>query len=152
MAVLDPLKLIIDNYPEGQSEMLQAVNNPENKDEGVRSLPFSRELWIERSDFMEDAPKDFFRLTVGKEVRLKYAYIIKCESVEKDSEGKITAIHCTYDPQTRSGMPDSSRKVKGTIHWLSAAHCKTAEVRLFDRLFYVPNPDEVEEGKTFWII
>ncbi|HOF16853.1 MAG TPA: glutamine--tRNA ligase/YqeY domain fusion protein [Bacteroidales bacterium] len=149
MAVLDPLKLIIDNYPEGQSEMLQAVNNPENKDEGVRSLPFSRELWIERSDFMEDAPKDFFRLTVGKEVRLKYAYIIKCESVEKDSEGKITAIHCTYDPQTRSGMPDSSRKVKGTIHWLSAAHCKTAEVRLFDRLFYVPNPDEVEEGKTF---
>ncbi len=149
MAVLDPLKLIIDNYPEDKEETIQAVNNPENEKDGVRTIPFSRELWIERSDFLEDAPKNFFRLSIGKEVRLKYAYIIKCESIEKDQAGNITAIHCSYDPQTRSGMPDSNRKVKGTIHWLSAQHCKTAEIRLFDRLFKTPYPDEVEEGQTF---
>ena len=149
MAILDPIKLIIDNYPEAKEETMQAVNNPENPDDGVREVPFSRELWIEKADFMEDAPKNFFRLTIGREVRLKYAYIIKCDSVEKDAEGKITAIHCTYDPLTRSGMPESNRKVKSTIHWVSAKHAKTAEVRLFDRLFNVPEPDDVEEGKTF---
>lgn len=149
MAVLDPVKLIIDNYPSDKEEYLIAVNNPENPSDGVRNIPFSRELWIERSDFMENAPKDFFRLTPGREVRLKYAYIIKCENVEKDEKGNIVAIHCTYDPETRSGMPQSNRKVKSTIHWLSAKHAKTAEVRLFDRLFNVPEPDVCPEGKTF---
>ncbi|OQA92763.1 MAG: Glutamine--tRNA ligase [Bacteroidetes bacterium ADurb.Bin234] len=149
MAVLEPLKLIIDNYPSNKEEYLTAVNNPENPTDGVRSIPFSRELWIERSDFMEDAPKDFFRLTPGREVRLKYAYIIKCENVEKDDKGNVVAVHCTYDPETRSGMPQSNRKVKSTIHWLSAKHAKTAEVRLFDRLFNVPEPDDCCEGKTF---
>ncbi len=149
MAVLDPVKLIIDNYPADKVEYMTAVNNPENPKDGVRNIAFSRELWIERSDFMEDAPKKFFRLSIGREVRLKYAYIIKCTGIDKDENGNITAIHCDYDPQTRSGMPDSGRKVKGTIHWVSAAHAKTAEVRLFDRLFHVPNPDDTDEGKTF---
>lgn len=149
MAVLEPLKLIIDNYPSNKEEYLTAVNNPENPTDGVRSIPFSRELWIERSDFMENAPKDFFRLTPGREVRLKYAYIIKCENVEKDDKGNVVAVHCSYDPETRSGMPQSNRKVKSTIHWLSTKHAKTAEVRLFDRLFNVPEPDDCSEGKTF---
>lgn len=149
MAVLDPVKLIIDNYPGGKEESMTAVNNPENPDDGMRDVPFARELWIEKTDFLEDAPKNFFRLTIGREVRLKYAYIIKCESVDKDDNGNIIAIHCTYDPLTRSGMPESNRKVKSTIHWVSVKHAKTAEVRLFDRLFNVPEPDEVEEGKTF---
>ena len=149
MAVLEPLKLIIDNYPSDKEEYLTAVNNPENPTDGVRSIPFSRELWIERSDFMENAPKDFFRLTPGREVRLKYAYIIKCENVEKDDKGNVVAVHCSYDTETRSGMPQSNRKVKSTIHWLSAKHAKTAEVRLFDRLFNVPEPDDFSEGKTF---
>ncbi|MDD3281805.1 MAG: glutamine--tRNA ligase/YqeY domain fusion protein [Bacteroidales bacterium] len=149
MAVLDPVKLIIDNYPGDKEEAMTAVNNPENPDDGMRNVPFARELWIEKTDFLEDAPKNFFRLTIGREVRLKYAYIIKCESVDKDDNGNIIAIHCTYDPLTRSGMPESNRKVKSTIHWVSVKHAKTAEVRLFDRLFNVPEPDEVEEGKTF---
>ncbi|MDX9890095.1 MAG: glutamine--tRNA ligase/YqeY domain fusion protein [Bacteroidales bacterium] len=149
MAVLDPIKLIIDNYPSEKIEYVQAINNPEDPQAGSRALPFSRELWIERSDFMEDAPKNFFRLTPGREVRLKYAYIVKCESVDKDDKGNIKAIHCSYDPETRSGMPESNRKVKATIHWLSAQHAKTAEVRLFDRLFCVADPDEVTEGKSF---
>ncbi len=149
MAVLDPVKLIIDNYPGDKEEAMTAVNNPENPDDGMRNVPFARELWIEKADFMEEAPKNFFRLTIGREVRLKYAYIIKCESVDKDDNGNIIAIHCTYDPLTRSGMPESNRKVKSTIHWVSVKHAKTAEVRLFDRLFNVPEPDEVEEGKTF---
>ncbi|NLJ81495.1 MAG: glutamine--tRNA ligase/YqeY domain fusion protein [Bacteroidales bacterium] len=149
MAVLDPVKLIIDNYPADKVEYMTAVNNPENPKDGVRNIAFSHELWIERSDFMEDAPKKFFRLSIGREVRLKYAYIIKCTGIDKDENGNITAIHCDYDPQTRSGMPDSGRKVKGTIHWVSATHAKTAEVRLFDRLFHVPNPDDADEGKTF---
>ncbi len=149
MAVLDPIKLIIDNYPAEKEEFMTAVNNPENPDDSTREVPFSRELWIERGDFMEDAPKNFFRLTIGREVRLKYAYIIKCESVDKDANGNITAIHCTYDALTRSGLPESNRKVKSTIHWVSAKHAISAEVRLFDRLFCVPEPDNVEEGKTF---
>jgi glutaminyl-tRNA synthetase len=149
MAVLNPVKLIIDNYPNDLTEEMDAVNNPEDPTAGVRKVPFSKELWIEQSDFMEDPPKKYFRLSPGNEVRLKYAYIIKCVSVDKDSEGNITAIHCEYDPQTKSGMPDSNRKVKGTIHWLSVKHCKEAEVRLYDRLFSVPEPDKTEEGKTF---
>lgn len=149
MAVLDPVQLIIDNYPEDQVEMMEAVNNPEDSAAGTRKLPFGKKLWIERADFMENPPKNFYRMTIGKEVRLKYAYIVRCDSVDKDADGNITAIHCTYFPETRSGMPESNRKVKGTIHWLSQAHCQQAEVRLFDRLFSVPEPDDVEEGHSF---
>ena len=149
MAVLEPIKLIIDNYPEGQEEILEAVNNPEDMSMGHRNVTFSRELWIEREDFMENPPKNFFRLYPGGEVRLKYAYIIKCDSIVKNKEGIITEIHCTYFPETRSGMADSNRKVKGTIHWLSVRHARKAEIRLFDRLFSVPDPDNAEEGKTF---
>jgi glutaminyl-tRNA synthetase len=149
MAVLNPVKLIIDNYPDDLTEEMDAVNNPEDLTAGNRKVPFSKELWIEQNDFMENPPKKYFRLSPGNEVRLKYAYIIKCTSVDKDADGNITAIHCEYDPLTKSGMPDSNRKVKGTIHWLSVKHCKQAEVRLYDRLFSVPEPDKTEEGKTF---
>jgi glutaminyl-tRNA synthetase len=149
MAVLDPVKLIIDNYPDGQEDVLDAVNNPEDEAMGSRKILFSKELWIERDDFMENPPKNYFRLYPGGEVRLKYAYIIRCDYVTKNEDGIITEIHCTYFPETRSGMAESNRKVKGTIHWLSAIHARKAEVRLFDRLFSVPNPDEAAEGKTF---
>lgn len=149
MAVLDPVKLIIDNYPDDQVEMLQAINNPEDPEGGNREMPFSKELWIERSDFRENADKKFFRLTVGREVRLKYAYIIKCTHIVKDEDGNIVEIHATYDPETKSGMAQSNRKVKATIHWLSVDHAHPAEVRLFDKLFTVPEPDNAEEGKTF---
>lgn len=149
MAVLDPVKLIIDNYPDNQVETLHAVNNPEDVDAGTRAVTFSKELWIERADFREDADKKFFRLTIGGEVRLKYAYIIKCTHIVKDAAGNIVEIHASYDPETKSGMEQSNRKVKATIHWLSAAHAKKAEIRLFDRLFTVPEPDNGEEGKTF---
>lgn len=148
MAVLNSVKLIIDNYPEGKEEMLQAVNNPEDESMGHREIPFGKELWIERDDFMENPPKKFFRLFPGGEVRLKYAYIIRCESVVKDEDGNITEIHCIYYPETRSGM-QSDKKVKGTIHWLPIKHARKAEVRLFDRLFAVENPDKVEERETF---
>ena len=149
MAVLDPVKLVIDNYPEGQTEMLTAVNNPENEADGTREVPFSRELYIEREDFMEEAPKKYFRLTLGREVRLRYAYFVTAQSVEKDAEGNITCIHCTYDPSTRGGDAPDGRKVKGTLHWVSAQHAIEAEVRLFDRLFATEAPDEAPEGKTF---
>ena len=149
MAVLDPVKLVIDNYPEGQTEMLDAINNPENEADGVRQVPFSRELYIEREDFMEEAPKKYFRLTLGREVRLRYAYFVTAQSVEKDAEGNITCIHCTYDPATRGGDAPDGRKVKGTLHWVSAQHAIEAEVRLFDRLFATEAPDEAPEGKTF---
>ncbi|MDR1112165.1 MAG: glutamine--tRNA ligase/YqeY domain fusion protein [Bacteroidales bacterium] len=149
MAVIDPVKLIIDNFEENRVEELQAVNNPENPEAGTRMVPFTKELWIERADFREMPDKNFYRLTVGGEVRLKYAYIIKCTHIDKDADGHITAIHVTYDPETRSGMAQSNRKVKATIHWVSAAHARKAEVRLFDRLFNVPNPDSCEEGQTF---
>ncbi len=148
MAVLDPVRLIIDNYPEGQTEELDGLRNPEKPENGYRKVPFSKELFIERADFMEDPPKKFFRLSPGNEVRLKYAYIIRCEHVVKDESGHITEIHCTYDPETKSGM-DVQRKVKGTLHWVSADHALPAEVRLYDRLFSVPNPDEPEQGKSF---
>lgn len=149
MAVLDPVKLIIDNYPENQTEMMNAVNNPENPEAGTREVPFTRELYIERADFRENADKKFYRLSIDREVRLKYAYIIKCTHIVKDDEGNITEIHATYDPETKSGMEQSNRKVKATIHWISAQHHQKAEVRLFDRLFSVPEPDNTEEGKTF---
>ena len=149
MAVLDPVKVVIDNYPAEQEEWLDAVNNPENPADGTRKVPFSRELYIEREDFMEDAPKKYFRLSLGREVRLRYAYFVTAQSVEKDAEGNITCIHCTYDPATRGGDAPDGRKVKGTLHWVSAKHAIDAEVRLFDRLFAVESPDDVEEGKTF---
>ena len=149
MAVLDPVKLVIDNYPEGQTEMLTAINNPENEADGTREVPFSRELYIEREDFMEEAPKKYFRLTLGREVRLRYAYFVTAQSVEKDAEGNITCIHCTYDPATRGGDAPDGRKVKGTLHWVSAKDAIEAEVRLFDRLFATEAPDEAPEGKTF---
>ncbi len=149
MAVLDPVKLIIDNYPEGQMEEMTAVNNPEDPEAGTRTVPFSKELWIERADFRENADKKFYRLSIDREVRLKYAYIIKCTHIVKDDAGNITEIHCTYDPNTKSGMPDSNRKVKATIHWASVQHSKKAEVRLFDRLFSAEDPDNCAEGETF---
>ena len=141
MAVLDPVRVVIDNYPEGQTETVEIENNPEDETAGMRMVPFSRELYIERDDFMENAPKKFFRMTLGNEVRLKGAYIVKCESVEKDAEGNITTIHCTYDADTRSGTGSASnRKVKGTLHWVSAPDAIEAEVRLYDRLFKDPDP------------
>lgn len=139
-AVLNPVKLIISNYPENQSEVLLTENNPEDPSAGSREIVFSRELYIEREDFMEEAPKKFFRMTPGQEVRLKSAYIVKCTGCKKDAEGNIEEIYCEYDPQTKSGMPDSGRKVKGTLHWLSTQNAIQAEVRLYDRLFSVENP------------
>ncbi|MCQ2271439.1 MAG: glutamine--tRNA ligase/YqeY domain fusion protein [Bacteroidales bacterium] len=149
MAVLDPVKLIIDNYPEGQTEELDATNNPEDPNAGTRKVPFGKELWIERADFRENADKKFYRLTVGGEVRLKYAYIVKCTSIEKDAEGNVSVIHVDYDPETKSGGANSNRKVKATIHWVDVKHAKEAEIRLFERLFNVPAPDDCEEGQTF---
>ena len=149
MAVLNPVKLVIDNYPEGQVEYLDAVNNPENPADGIRQVPFSRELYIEREDFMEEAPRKYFRLTLGREVRLRYAYFVTAQSIEKDAEGNITCIHCTYDPATRGGDAPDGRKVKGTLHWVSSPQAIDAEVRMFDRLFATEAPDEAPEGKTF---
>ncbi|MGA3245390.1 MAG: glutamine--tRNA ligase/YqeY domain fusion protein [Bacteroidota bacterium] len=140
MSVLHPIKLVIENYPEGLVEELDAVNNPEDASMGSRRVPFSKVLYIEQDDFMENPPKKYFRLSPGSEVRLRYAYIIKCESVVKDASGKITELRCSYDPETKSGSPQSARKVKGTIHWVSASHALDVEVRLYDRLFTVEDP------------
>ena len=140
MAVLQPLKIVIDNYPEEQTEELAAVNNPENPEAGTRNVPFSRELFIEQNDFMEDPPKKFFRLAPGREIRLRYAYFITCTQVIKDENGHVIEIRCTYDPETKGGSAPDGRKVKGTIHWVSAKHYLDAEVRLYDRLFSVSNP------------
>jgi len=148
MALLDPVKLVIDNYPENETELLPATNNPENPDAGVRDIPFGKILYIERADFKEDADNNFFRLTIDREVRLKYAYIVKCTHVVKDAEGNLIEIHCTYDHETKSGM-QNCRKVKATIHWIADGFAKPAEIRLFERLFTVPEPDNTEEGKTF---
>jgi glutaminyl-tRNA synthetase len=145
MAVLDPVKLVITNYAEGQGEMLHAENNPEDATAGSRDIPFSRELWIERDDFMENPPKKYFRLAPGQMVRLKHAYIIKAEEVVKDADGNITEIHCTYIPESKSGSDTSGINVKGTIHWVSVQHAKTAEVRMYDRLFRVEDPSS-EDG------
>ena len=139
-AVIDPVKVVITNYPEDKVEMLKMDNNPEQENAGTHDMPFSREIYIERADFMENPPKKFFRMTPGKEVRLKGGYIILCTGCTKDEQGNITEIQCTYDPDTLSGMPGSNRKVKGTLHWVSARHCQDAEVRLYNRLFAVENP------------
>ena len=139
-AILHPVKLIITNYPERQVELLETINNPERPEEGSHMIEFSRELWMERDDFMEDAPKKFFRMTPGQEVRLKSAYIVKCTGCKKDEQGNIIEVYCEYDPESKSGMPGANRKVKGTLHWLSQAHCIKAEVRLYDRLWKVANP------------
>lgn len=140
MGVINPVKVVITNYPEDKVETVTMENNPEQEGSGVHEMPFSRELFIEREDFMENPPKKFFRLAPGAEVRLKGAYIIKCEEVVKDADGNITELRCTYDPDTLSGLPGANRKVKGTLHWVSAAHAVDAEARLYDRLFDVENP------------
>ena len=143
-AVLNPVKLVITNYPEGESEEMEAINNPENEADGKHTITFSKNLWIERADFMEDAPKKFFRMTPGKEVRLKNAYIVKCTGCTKDENGVITEIQAEYDPISKSGMEGANRKVKGTLHWVSADHCVKAEVREYDRLFAIENPSADE--------
>ena len=149
MAVLNPLKVVIENYPEGQSEELEAINNPEDPAAGTRKVPFSRELFIEQDDFMEDPPKNYNRLAPGREVRLRYGYYLTCREAVKDSSGKVTELRCTYDPATRGGQSPDGRKVKGTIHWVSRAHALEAEVRLYDRLFKTERPDDVPEGEDF---
>jgi len=148
MAVLRPLKVVLTNYPEDQVEIMQAMNHPANPDMGTRDMPFSRELWIEQDDFLEEAPRKFFRLKPGGEVRLRFGYIIKCEEVVKDDDGNVVELRCTYDPDTRSGTGTSDRKVKGTIHWVSASHGIPANVRLYDRLFTVPDPNAVDDFMT----
>ncbi len=150
MGVLNPLKVVIENYPEGKEEELEAINNPEDPSYGTRMIPFSREIYIEKTDFMEDPPKKFYRLAPGREVRLRYAYFITCKEVIKDENGEIVELRCTYDPETRGGNAPDGRRVRGTIHWVSAPHAFEAEVRLYDRLFDHPYPDRAkEEGKTF---
>jgi len=150
MAVLRPLKLVIDNYPEGKTEELDAINNPEDPTMGMRKVPFSRILYIEQDDFREEPPPKYYRLTPGREVRLRYAYFVKCINAVKDKNGKVSEIHCTYDPNTRGGDAPDGRKVKATLHWVSAAHAVRAEIRLYDRLFTRPDPDEVDsEGQDF---
>ncbi|MFT5525662.1 MAG: glutaminyl-tRNA synthetase [Pirellulaceae bacterium] len=149
MGVLNPLKVVITNYPEGESELLEAVNNPEDPTAGTRQVPFSRELYIEQEDFMEDPPKKFFRLSPGKEVRMRYAYFMTCNEVIKDDDGNIVELRCSYDPATKGGSAPDGRKVKATLHWVSAEHALPVEVRLYDHLFNKPNPDEAEEGQDF---
>ncbi|MCF8061751.1 MAG: glutamine--tRNA ligase/YqeY domain fusion protein [Deltaproteobacteria bacterium] len=150
MAVLRPLKVVIENYPDDRTEELEAVNNPEDPSMGTRTVPFSREIYIERDDFREDPPRKFFRLAPGREVRLRYAYFITCREVVKDeTTGEVTELRCTYDPETRGGDAPDGRKVKGTIHWVSARHAVESEVRLYDRLFNRPNPADVPEGEDF---
>jgi glutaminyl-tRNA synthetase len=142
MGVLNPLKVVITNYPDGETEMLEAINNPEDPSAGKRDIPFSRELYIERSDFMEDPPRKFFRLGPGREVRLRYAYFITCTDVIKNERGDVVELHCSYDPKTKGGSAPNGRKVRGTIHWVSAQHAVDAEIRLYDRLFLNENPDK----------
>ncbi|MDR2440079.1 MAG: glutamine--tRNA ligase/YqeY domain fusion protein [Planctomycetaceae bacterium] len=149
MGVLRPLKLVIDNYPEGKTEQLEAINNPENEADGTRLVPFSRVLYIERDDFMENAPKKYFRLTPGQEVRLRYAYYVTCTGCVKDVAGNITEVHCNYDPETRGGTSSDGRKVQGTIHWVSAEHAVNAEIRLYDRLFTKATPDDPQDPTDY---
>jgi glutaminyl-tRNA synthetase len=149
MAVLRPLKVVIGNYPQGRVEQLEAINNPEDPGAGTRNVPFSRELYIERDDFMEQPPKKFYRLSPGREVRLRYAYFIRCSDVIKNAGGEIIELHCTYDPATRGGDAPDARKVQSTLHWVSAAHSLKAEVRLYDHLFTKENPDDVQQGEDF---
>ena len=149
MAVLKPLKVVITNYPEGKTEMFTCINNPEDETAGTRQVPFSREIYIDRDDFMEVPPKKYYRLSPGQEVRLRYSYLIKCEEVIKDEAGEITELRCTYDPMSGNGSSSDGRRVKGVIHWVSAPHAIEAEIRLFDTLFTKEDPNDVEEGKTF---
>lgn len=149
MAVLNPLKLVIDNYPENQVEQLEAINNPEDEAAGKRTVPISKVLYIEKDDFMENPPKKYFRLAPGREVRLRYGYYIKCTHAVKDENNQVIEVHCTYDPETRGGYSPDGRKVRGTIHWVSAQHALNAEIRLYDRLFKTPDPDNTEEANTF---
>jgi glutaminyl-tRNA synthetase len=149
MGVLHPLKVVIDNYPEGQTEELDAINNPENEADGTRKVPFSKTLYIEQNDFREDAPKKYFRLAPGREVRLRYAYYITCTDFKKDAAGNVIEVRCTYDPQTRGGSSPDGRKVQGTIHWVSAEHALDAEVREYDRLFTKPNPDDSSDPNDY---
>ena len=149
MGVLRPLKVVIENYPEGQTEELECINNPEDMSQGTRLVPFSRVLYIEETDFMEDPPKKFYRLAPGREVRLRYAYFIRCTDVVKDASGKVIEVRCTYDPETKGGNAPDGRRVKATLHWVSKRHAVEAEVRLYDRLFNVPNPDAGKDGRHF---
>jgi glutaminyl-tRNA synthetase len=149
MAVLRPLRVVIDNYPEGQVDELEALNNPEDASAGTRKVPFSRVLYIEQDDFREVPPKQYYRLSPGKEVRLRYGYFITCTGVVKNEQGEVTEIHCTYDPATRGGNAPDGRKVKSTIHWVSAAHAVGAEVRLYENLFLTANPNDAPEGGSY---
>jgi glutaminyl-tRNA synthetase len=149
MAVLHPLKVVITNYPEGQEETLEAINNPEDPSAGTRQVPFSRELYVEQDDFREVAPKKYYRLAPGQEVRLRWGYFIRCNDVVKDAAGNVVELRCTYDPATRGGNAPDGRKVQGTIHWVSAKHALDAEVRLYDHLFKVPDPEDVPEGVDY---
>jgi len=149
MGVLRPLKLVIDNYPDDQVEHMQAVNNPEDPGAGTRTVPFSKVLYIEQDDFREDPPKQFFRLSPGREVRLRYGYFVTCTSVVKNAQGEVVEVHCTYDPATRGGDSPDGRKVKSTMHWVSAAHAIDTEVRLYETLFTKEDPDDVEERQDF---
>jgi len=149
MAVINPLKVVITNYPEGKTELIESVNNPEDAAAGSRAVPFSREVYIEREDFMEDPPKKYYRLMPGGEVRLRYGYLIRCNEVIKNELGEITELRCTCDPESAGGGSSDGRKVKGVIHWVSVPHAVEAELRLFDTLFTKENPDDAEEGKTF---
>jgi glutaminyl-tRNA synthetase len=149
MAVLRPLRVVIDNYPEGQVEQMEAINNPEDESAGTRQVPFSRVLYIEQDDFREDPPKQYYRLSPGREVRLRYGYLVTCTGVVKDDKGEVTEVHCTYDPATRGGNTPDGRKVKSTIHWVSASHAIDAEARLYDHLFNRENPDDAPEGLDY---
>jgi len=149
MGVLNPLRVVIDNYPEDTSEELDAINNPNDESAGTRKVPFSRVIYIEKEDFMEDPPKKFFRLSPGKEVRLRYAYFVTCVDVVKDENGEVIELHCTYDPETRGGDAPDGRKVKATLHWVSEAHALEAEVRLYDHLFSTPDPEDVPEDVDY---
>jgi glutaminyl-tRNA synthetase len=149
MAIINPLKVVIENYPDGKMEELEAINNPEDLSAGTRNVPFSKEIYIEKSDFMEYPPKKYFRLAPGREVRLRYAYFITCTDIIKDENGKVVELRCTYDPKTKGGSAPDGRKVRGTIHWVSAKHAIQAEVRLYDRLFNNPNPAGVKGNDDF---
>ena len=149
MGVLDPLPVVITNYPEGETEWLDAVNNPEDESAGTRPVPFSRNLYIDRDDFMEEPPRRFYRMAPGREVRLRWGFFVRCEEVIKNEQGEVVALHCTYDPETRGGYAPDGRKVRGTVHWVSADHAVPAEVRLYDRLFNVENPYDVPEGQDY---
>src|SRR5271157_3916493 len=149
MAVLRPVKVVIDNYPEGQSEEVEAINNPEDESAGKRQVPFSKVLYIEQDDFREEPPKKYYRLSPGTEVRLRYGYFITAKSAVKNDKGEVVEVHCTYDPATRGGNAPDGRKVKSTIHWVSAEHAIDAEVRMYDKLFSKEDPDQLEEGQEF---